>query len=586
MIVVMATKIRVLTDDTINKIAAGEVIENAASVVKELVENSLDAGANDICVEIRGGGRQLIRVTDNGCGMGPDDALLCFERHATSKLREVDDLEQISTLGFRGEAVPSIAAISKFTLLTRTTDAKDDQGTMVIVEGGRIMQSSPAARNAGTTIEIKGLFFNVPARRKFQKAPAHDAAEVLKVLTSLALAKPDVAFELISDQEHLLKTRRSSADTWHERIKDVLGAEFIEQCVSVEKTHDGCHLVGYVGKPTQSRPNRTGQHLFINGRAVQSALISHLVREAYGSALPTQRHPQFVLVLTVPGDLIDVNVHPQKREVRLRQNETLRTLILSGVGQVLQIAPQPSLQHNAAAFQYPTYTPRPLPTPSALPWETTPEPLIRPAQQPSQINEGELFCEQKVVPKVVATIPGYCVLESMTGFNPSALLLLDQRAAHHRVIFDRLRKQDSGPIQPLLIPITLEFSPVESTFVAHALPNLQSLGIEIESFGAHTFLVRAIPDEWDSENLHGTITELVEKLQEWQSSGIKQQERDKQLALAASRLTFGRKQRLSQPEAQELIHQLFKCDTPLQCPQGRPIIAQIDEKILAKQFER
>jgi DNA mismatch repair protein MutL len=332
------SKIRVLTEHTINKIAAGEVIENPASVIKELVENSIDAGSKTICVEIQNGGRQLIRITDDGCGMSHDDALLSLERHATSKIKEVDDIQEITTMGFRGEAIPSIASISKFTLLTcpRTDDGTEAGGTLVCVDGGRIVSCAGAARSPGTTIEVKSLFFNVPVRRKFQKSPAYDIHEIQKMLSLLALGYPNVQFELISDQKTLLKTcppleEISFSDQLRKRIEDVLGKVVSGPLlpVSFEQPPFGIH--GFIAPPSIHKPNRTGQYLFINHRAVFSPLVSTAVKEGYGTMLPAQRFPFFILHLSLPGSLVDVNVHPQKKEVRLRQESQLKEIIIRAI---------------------------------------------------------------------------------------------------------------------------------------------------------------------------------------------------------------------------------------------------------------
>ena len=334
----MTSKIRVLNDQTINKIAAGEVIENPASVLKELVENSLDAGATSICVEIQEGGRQLIRVSDDGCGMSSDDALLCLERHATSKIREVEDIEDLLTMGFRGEAIPSIAAISKLTLLTSSLheEGKKGEGTLIVVDGGRLLTCSSAPRSRGTTIEVKSLFFNVPVRRKFQKSPAFDSQEILKLLGLLALAYPSVQFELISDQKTLLKTPLSpSLLSFHEllgrRLECVLGKEYSSGILPLQFQQKPYELEGYIGSPSSHKPNRTGQHLYINQRLVFSPLIASAVREGYGTMLPNHRYPIFLLHLRMPGSLLDVNVHPQKKEVRLRQEFQLKEMVIQSI---------------------------------------------------------------------------------------------------------------------------------------------------------------------------------------------------------------------------------------------------------------
>ncbi|WP_068468608.1 DNA mismatch repair endonuclease MutL [Candidatus Protochlamydia phocaeensis] len=336
------SKISILNEQTINKIAAGEVIENPSSVVKELVENSLDAGATEICVEIQGGGRQLIRISDNGCGMSPEDALLCLERHATSKIKEVEDIQDLLTMGFRGEAIPSIAAISKFSLLTcPRLENKQTEGTLVSVEGGKLISSSPAARAPGTTMEVRSLFYNVPVRRKFQKSPSYDAQEILKILSALALGHPSVQFELISDQKSLFKTPLLPAhytfqESLNKRIETLLGKEFASSLCPLHFEQAPYELKGFIGTPSHHKANRTGQYLFINQRAVYSPFIASAIREGYGTMLGTNRYPVFVLHLHLPGTFLDVNVHPQKKEVRLRQEHLLKTALIEAVQKALR----------------------------------------------------------------------------------------------------------------------------------------------------------------------------------------------------------------------------------------------------------
>ena len=396
----MSSKIRVLPEDVINKIAAGEVIENPASVVKELVDNSIDAGADEIVVEISSGGRQLIRISDNGCGMIADDALLCLERHGTSKIRDIDDLFSLSTMGFRGEAVPSIASISKFTLMT-CPKAEGDQpqmreGTMVIVEGGKILKACPAVRDPGTTIEVKSLFYNVPVRRKFQKSPAYDTGEILKIVSLLALANPSVKFQLISDQKMLLSTSLAKGkpfqEMFNERIISVLGADYLDDSLAVFNEKGEYRLEGVIGKPSHTRPNRTGQHLFLNQRPIWSTMISHAVREGYGTMLPTQRFPVFALHLTMPGDLVDVNVHPQKREVRLRHEQEIKQMVIGAVSQALRtcFAEPPAESFYSAEppvsnsfIQRPFSMPDPVefePKPQETPWLLNSESAVFPTQ--------------------------------------------------------------------------------------------------------------------------------------------------------------------------------------------------------------
>lgn len=348
----MPAKIRVLSDHTINQIAAGEVIENPASVVKELVENSIDAGASEIGIEIQGGGRQLIRITDNGCGMLLDDALLCLERHATSKLQNVDDIHSLTTMGFRGEAIPSIASISKFSLLTCPKDdleSPKDMGTLIIVDGGKIMTCSKAPRAPGTTIEVKSLFFNVPVRKKFLRSPSVDANEIHKKVSSIALGYPSLKFHLTHDGKTLISTSVNSKDNSEQqlksRIEDILGDEFVKNSTYTEESSNGISIEGVISTPSYTRHNRTGQYIYINKRAVHCPLVSFAVKDGFGTYIDSGRFPAFVLNLQLDGSLVDVNVHPQKIEVRLRQEHLIRELILKAVRKTLGSG-QISVKHS------------------------------------------------------------------------------------------------------------------------------------------------------------------------------------------------------------------------------------------------
>lgn len=587
----MPMKIRVLDEHTINKIAAGEVIENTASVVKELVENSLDAGATDICVEIRAGGRQLIRITDNGCGMDTDDALLCLERHATSKIRQVDDIHSIDTMGFRGEAIPSIASISKFTLLTRPIETATT-GTMVIVDGGKVIQCCSAACSPGTTIEVKSLFFNVPVRKKFQRSPIYDANEVLKVLSSLALGYPHIQFQLISDQKNVFSTKNCMSEEFSDqlgqRIKDILGIEFLESMSALQGNLEGYAVRGYIGLPTNTRPNRMGQYLFINQRAVTSALINFAVREGYGTALPSGRHPIFVLHVTIPGELVDVNVHPQKREVRLRQEQELKEMLMKAVSEALQgktiayepmpeerketFLPQPQFETKSfPAYSLPTFTlpemPKPIliaknNEPTELPLETTP---------------------QRIIPRVLTTLKHYILIEAWK--TPEGLCVVDQKAAHARVIFEKLAlQQQEIPAQGLLIPYVFEATAFESALLIENLEELNKLGISIYQSGPQRFLVDALPVCFGNTDVQQLIVAMVEKMRDYHDKEALRREQIKQLAMAASRASISHRTRLSLFEAQALIDQLLRCQQPYHCPMGMPTMITVTYDELEKKF--
>ena len=628
----MESKIRVLSEHTINQIAAGEVIENPASVVKELVENAIDAEASEISVEIVGGGRNLIRISDNGFGMNADDAVLCLERHATSKIKNVDDIQTILTMGFRGEAIPSIASISKFSILTCPKD--QDIGTLIIVDGGRILKCEKAPRSHGTTIEVKSLFFNVPVRRKFQKSPNIDANEILKILSMLSLGNPNIKFELISNEKSTLVTPKptngKTLENLKNRIKSVLGSDFIESSFPVSGFSDGYNVEGFIGCPSMTRQNRTGQYLFINQRPVQNPYISYSVRDAYGTALASNRHPIYVLHLTIPGDLVDVNVHPQKKEIRLRQEQSLKDLIIKSVEQALQKSSFSFEQETANTSSYPEYqavNPQFLnqrilensyreliqeakdeniysynyQTKNQCPEKETTE-----ASQPNipfqknnlQNNNIEvqpyLFSNETsfLTVNVLATIPQFILvdpttLKSATGFstaNAAIVCLVDQKAAHTRIIFEKLLENKDISIQTLLIPYVFETAAITSSCILDQVDFLCKMGIQIYQSGPNTFTVDAIPDFFGNSDVQTFLEDLINQLNDFQNCDAVEKEKEKRLAISAARASISDNKRLSLDEAKNLVNQLMKCKSPYQCPRGKPIFASLTKNDLQNFF--
>lgn len=581
----MSTKIRLLDETTINKIAAGEVVENPASVVKELVENAIDAGSTEIAVEIKSGGRLLIRITDDGCGMGRDDAVLALERHATSKIRTIDDLFTVGTMGFRGEAVPSIASISKFTLITN--DNPESEGTMILIDGGKVQQVAGAARSQGTTIEVKNLFFNVPVRRKFQRSPTYDTNEILKVVTLEALAHPSIKFELISDGRQLLTMGRGQTLT--ERVKDILGAEFSRATTVIESEFDGIKIAGVIGFPTYTRQNRTGQYLFINKRPVVSSIVGYAVRDGYGTALPTTRHPVWVLQLTLPAELVDVNVHPQKREVRLRQQQELRQFIVSAVNKALggQFDTEKVEVGVEAERAEISSVPRPFIRPAFsfdIPEQQEPLPFFprQKAQEPKPMPLP--LTPPKQTARVLATIQNYLVIDGETlSEKREGLCLVDQCAAHRRIIFESITREDKE-IQQLLIPFTWELPTQEAAIVREHIEDFNHIGLSLHESGPHCFMIDAIPATLKSEDLHPILEDILNDLRRFQASDQFRKELEKQFAQAAGRATVSRRKKLSLYEAQGLVDQLMACKNPLQCPFGKPTFTQLSPDDLALQF--
>lgn len=622
-------RIQVLDDHTINKMAAGEVIENPSSVVKELIENSLDAGASYICIEIQCGGRDLIRITDDGTGMTPDDAVLCFERHATSKLQKVEDLQNILTMGFRGEALPSIAAISKLSLHTSPREGKEEgppKGTLVVLEGGKLLSCKPAARSSGTTIEVKSLFFNVPVRRKFQKSPSYDTQEILKVVGLLALANPAIHFELLSDHKQLLKTPATlSSLSFKElltgRIDSILGEEFSSSLLEVKFQENGVEVEGFIASPSLHKPNRTGQHLFINQRHVSSPPIAFAVREGYGTMLPSNRFPLFVLHLRMPGSLLDVNVHPQKREVRLRQESQLKAALILAVQTALRkeqqlpeyfsceppsfthppfwTAKTPPLHLSEEQWEY-----RPFPAPSQ---PLSPEPSINAIDErampemkvhsPPPPSAPPLLPLPARPPRILTTIVGYCLIEpfkldrrffnSPSTEEEGGLAILDQRSAFTRIRYEQLvRNRVKIESQSLLIPYILDITRTEKEIVKEYLPLFSSMGFELREFGDQSLVVDAIPLFFDAGRLKDSLTLILQDLSEMEGSRRIQMEKEEKLALVASRASLPSAKRLTIQEAEGLLQELYACETPAFCPQGRPTCFYASPKDISLWFKK
>lgn len=598
----MSSKIRVLDELTINKIAAGEVIENPSSVVKELVENAIDAGATEITVEIKSGGRHLIRISDNGCGMSRDDALLCLERHATSKIQSIEDLHQMGTMGFRGEAVPSIASISKMTLLTCAEG--QTEGTLVTIDGGQITHCGGAARSPGTTFEIKSLFFNVPVRKKFQRSPAYDISEILRITTIQALAHPQITFQLISNEKNLLSAYASKADSrseqWRERIVDVLGQEYAAGLCPIESTSKDYSLMGFIGLPHYSRHNRTGQYLFINQRAVVSSAISFAMKDAYGTTLDAGRHPVFVLYLSMDGNLVDVNVHPQKREVRLRQELHLKEWIRKAVEEALQKTHKPlrpplmpiyEPQEVRPAFSFQPRSSFSLAVSS--PWEPTRIPLPSGLDEPKRseplLFSPELPAQEERKPalsKVIETFPGYVLLSSPNG----TLELLDQQAAHACILHEKsIQMQQNGeglPAQNLLIPHHLQLSPTDAEIFRAHLDALRPLGFEIQELERNHFFVHSVPQIIEKDAIEDVIQQIIQEMHQSQLGTFLEQEMRKKLCLAIGRVTVSKQRKITMVEAQSLHQQLMRCKQPRFCPNGKPTFVEISLQDLTSYFQK
>jgi DNA mismatch repair protein MutL len=586
------SKIRVLPDILASQVAAGEVVERPASVVKELVENSIDAGAREVRVDVDQGGTALIRVSDDGSGMSREDALLSLERHATSKLRTAGDLAAIRTLGFRGEAVPSIASVSRFRMITREAEAV--AGTEIVVEGGKLRDVREAGCAPGTVIEARALFFNIPARRKFLRAESTEAAHVEHQLRLHALAAPGVRFRLRRDDREIFDL--PPAPRAVERVRQLLGTELARELIALPLTHGhGITVEGFVLPPSHARKGRRHQFVFLNGRPVEDAVISRALAEGFRGGLPDGTHPAAWLWIDMEPTLVDVNVHPAKREVRFHRPLDLRDAILEAVAIGLRPPQPPSAAvpvrpllappvraGEAEATAPPTELPPVMPTLTAKPVFRAPQPSLE------SWAETQPTAPESAPPKKGGGVPDfrvlgmlhqrYVVMESADG-----LVLFDPKAARERILYEGLlRGQDgSHAAQPLLIPVLLELDPRDLDVVLREREALAEAGIEVEAFGGNTVQVRSLPACLEIEDPRPFLGDLLD---EWLhapvSGGRFARER-------LARMLAARAACLVTPKLQEtspLLEELFRCDLPYCTADGRPTLSEFGLRELDRRF--
>ncbi len=490
----MVTRIHHLDSLTIDKIAAGEVIEMPASCVKELIDNALDAGATEVQIEIVLGGRELIRVTDNGCGMCKEDVLACIERHATSKITTVEDLDHLVLRGFRGEALSSIVAISQLTITSaEQSDATTGQilkATSLVAEGGVVKRVLDTSGRGGTSLEVRSLFYNVPARRKFLKSPHKDTQEISKVVTLLALSAPSVGFRLIVDGLQTLFCQPVADGSTVTRICSLFGEPFQSDSFEVHQEQDGFSLHGIIASPSQARSTRAAQYLIVNGRPVHSLPISYAVKNGYGTAIEQGKHPAFALHLTLEAGMIDINVHPQKREIRLADEEWVRVLIQEAISKTLfgSFVSSPSID-----------------SPSTPPFQ----PVEYPFPDGSTFDEPLLALEEKTEEKPVAL----AVIGDVAVFRSSSdrMLLLDLKQAMKAIWYRELDQQTSGcATTPLLVPIPLHCTVAEAALLRPRVPLLEKLGFMVREIGPTLFSVDGLPAHLDEVDVRKLLFCIVE----------------------------------------------------------------------------
>ena len=569
------TKIKILPDAVADQIAAGEVVERPASVMKELVENALDAGATTIDIEIEDGGRSLIRVSDDGCGMSRDDAVLALDRHATSKIGTVADLIGVPTYGFRGEALPSIASVSLLELET----ADNGTGTRVFVRGGTLEAVDEIARARGTTVTVRRLFFNTPARRKFLRSERSEARATVQALRILALARLDVSFKLTSNGKSALDAQRVSSVA--DRIAALFGRPVAEQLIPVEYNTGPVSVRGFVQRPAEAKASGRKAFLFVNGRPFRDPFLIRAAELGYRATLTPGCRPTVFLALGVPGDRVDVNVHPAKLEVRFLDRMLIERAVEEAVRQALR--PMDSAPTVGPASRVDSYV--------AVPSDGR---ETRPDLSPARRGEvdaqysGSLFPSTADRPHPSSDRPLIQIFNTYIVFeSPDGLAIVDQHSAHERVLYERAMaalKGEGAAAQHLLLPLTLELEPGEIDVIEAEREMFATIGFEVEGFGGRSVIVHAVPNPHPRFDARRCLEELVADLTGGRLSGLNRLERF--AATYACRAAIMAGQPLEQVEMRELLDRLFACELPPHDVHGRPTIVRLPKDELERRFGR
>jgi DNA mismatch repair protein MutL len=581
-------RIQQLPASLANQIAAGEVVERPASVVKELVENAIDAGARRIAVAVEAGGKQRIRVVDDGCGMDPDDARLAIERHATSKIRQADDLARIDTLGFRGEALPSIASVCRFTLRTRTRDA--GFGTEVVVEGGALGAVNDVGTPEGTSIEIADLFYNLPARRKFLKSDSAESAQISRIVTQLALCYPEVGFALTSTGRSLLQC--PPVQTVKDRLYQIYGER--GDLVEVRRAGD-VTISGFVAALAEQGPTRGPQNIFINRRVVKDKTIAHAIIDAYSVASIKERSPEVHLFIEMPLDAVDVNVHPTKAEVRFRDQSYIHELIRRTLGDALGRGPAPELRLEApvASAGMPSTLPLPHAYPSTFPsrWTvgagTAPSHPV-PADAPSHVRTVAPSHESSS-PIRPLTALGQFRNTFIIAIDDEGIAIIDQHVAHERVLFERMTARlTEGTLesQRLLVPMLVALSAASRhALLAHA-GDLARLGFEVEDFGGDAVRVTAIPALLGTGDCDAALRALADDLDGLDRGAGVDAAIKRIAATMACHAAVKANDALTPEKMAHILDELRQTAYSTICPHGRPVMLRLTRREVEKNFQR
>ena len=597
----MTVQIKQLPDTLIDQIAAGEVVERPASVVKELVENALDAGATRLDIDLEEGGVRLIRVRDDGGGIAPDELPLAVSRHATSKIASLDDLEQVVTLGFRGEALPSIASVSHFILSSRRADS--EHGAQLQIDGGKPGAVAPHPHPRGSTVEVRDLFYNVPARRRFMKAERTELGHIEDWLRSLALSRPRIELR-VNHNGKLIRHYRPLRpdDSGIGRVADTLGEDFASACIALDHSAAGLRLHGWIGLPTTARSNADQQYFFVNGRAVRDRTVAHAVRQAYADVLYHGRHPAFALFLELDPRRVDVNVHPAKHEVRFRDGRLVHDFVFRTLHEALADARAGNVAsppQGATAFGATTQAA------NASSWSTTRQSGLSFAVNDATAAYAGGFgidALSSVMPMQAMPLPdaegaapplGYALAQLHGIFilaeNQRGLVLVDMHAAHERITYERLKTAQEGVgirAQPLLVPLTLALSEREADAAEEHATALAGLGFEVDRAGPQSVRLRSVPALLDGADPRQLLLDVLADLREHGGSRKVEERRNELLSTMACHGSVRANRRLGIAEMNALLRDMEATERSAQCNHGRPTWVQLGHAELDRLFLR
>ena len=616
-------KIRILPEILANKIAAGEIVERPASVVKELLENALDAQCESIHVSIIAGGKRSIVVRDDGVGMNQDDAILAFEHHATSKLQSVEDLSAITTLGFRGEALPSIASVSRLTLKSRADEQEDSAGTEIEIQGGVMRSVKPISWDKGTEISVRDLFFNVPARKKFLRSNDTELGHITRLVTHYALVHPEIRFVLESEGRAFIDA--TAVTNRRDRIFQIFGDRFLENLVELSGREGKIGVSGFISRPNEQRTNSYSQFFYVNGRMVRDKVITSAIRQAYRHCIPASAYPVVILFLEMPFDAVDVNAHPAKTEVRFHDQGAVHRLILGTVERTLvQNATIPDYAHRAAneplsgnvGVPAISTLPENIPVPAEsvfdfVPPAASPDPFQRALNYPFrdtpsafETQRSEDHHSLRVLPNMLFNSPeesrstfqtegvrilGQIQESYIIACDRQGLLIIDQHVAHERILYEKLAaamQSNRVEAQGLLVPISLELPPHQVALLKKMMPELNKNGFQVEHFGGDAVLIRSVPAMARDSDCQKLLSEILEGLEQEERTLDVERIRDRIAVSTACRSAIKVNMSLTTEKMQWLLDQLALTRIPMNCPHGRPIVLRFTMHEIERNFGR